>query len=445
MSSNPAGSGANVVRSRRSGSEHVLDATALQDALVRRLSGSLGVPTPPRIRSRQPSHESSGSRRTPVQPRRRSSSPLLVVPSSQALTSAQHVPNSVTPVSISQEGAWTCESCLSLNEKGLEECSACHSTRSKVLCGKPELLTLAQMRGLEPLPPARLSVDEWAAVEEKAVARGDAAQPCPICQEHFKGEEQVILSCSHLFHKACLASFERFLRSDARTCPLCRCANFRKRSSDAGTQAWREKALSTLQCAVRCWLSRRVRHRCEKELYRRGGGNPTRRRVFMAREVGACADRLVEGINIREQSVDALFAEFDKGLQFSRAVFGQAEPPVPPESASNVPASIDATVQDQWLIALSKARERGDDDCPICCNAMDLVKGKGRGGTNGVLLTNCSHAFHRKCLQAFENFNIYEVSLCPSCRSAYTTRPVGDIAKDIRKEEHQMNLLKSDG
>lgn len=32
---------------------------------------------------------------------------------------------------------------------------------------------------------------------------------------------QVLLSCSHVFHKACLSSFERF--TGAKSCPLCRC------------------------------------------------------------------------------------------------------------------------------------------------------------------------------------------------------------------------------
>jgi hypothetical protein len=41
----------------------------------------------------------------------------------------------------------------------------------------------------------------------------------------------VILSCSHVFHKACLASFERFLRVAKRTCPLCRKSNYQKRAS----------------------------------------------------------------------------------------------------------------------------------------------------------------------------------------------------------------------
>lgn len=39
-------------------------------------------------------------------------------------------------------------------------------------------------------------------IEAAALARGDEDSPCPICREAFEGKSQVILSCSHVFHKA---------------------------------------------------------------------------------------------------------------------------------------------------------------------------------------------------------------------------------------------------
>jgi hypothetical protein len=36
-----------------------------------------------------------------------------------------------------------------------------------------------------------------------------------------------------------------------------------------------------------------------------------------------------------------------------------------------------------------------------------------------IMITNCTHVFHAKCLKAFEDFNIYECTLCPVCRSNY--------------------------
>jgi hypothetical protein len=38
-------------------------------------------------------------------------------------------------------------------------------------------------------------------------------------------------------------------------------------------------------------------------------------------------------------------------------------------------------------------------------------------------ILNCSHVFHESCIRAFEQFNIYEVQLCPVCRASYERAP----------------------
>lgn len=54
---------------------------------------------------------------------------------------------------------------------------------------------------------------------------------------------QVLLSCSHVFHKACLQSFERF--SGIRSCPLCRASDYQKKVINDGADAYRSR------CATR--------------------------------------------------------------------------------------------------------------------------------------------------------------------------------------------------
>ena len=90
--------------------------------------------------------------------------------------------------------------------------------------GAGSSLTLAQQLGLTPKPAPKLTGDEWADVRERARARGDVltAASCPICCEDFKGTEQVLLSCSHVFHKVCLLNFEKFAATKAKVCPICR-------------------------------------------------------------------------------------------------------------------------------------------------------------------------------------------------------------------------------
>ena len=54
---------------------------------------------------------------------------------------------------------------------------------------------------------------------------------------------QVILSCSHVFHKNCLQAFERF--SGKKTCPMCRVEQYQTRVIYDGANPYRHK------CAAR--------------------------------------------------------------------------------------------------------------------------------------------------------------------------------------------------
>lgn len=83
---------------------------------------------------------------------------------------------------------------------GLSAAAALAGARRKAKAAGTSL-TLAQQLGLVPAPVPKLTGEQWSAVRERARARGDAQEPCPICQEEFKDSEQVLLSCSHVFHK----------------------------------------------------------------------------------------------------------------------------------------------------------------------------------------------------------------------------------------------------
>ena len=69
---------------------------------------------------------------------------------------------------------------------------------------RPQKLTLAQRMGLVARPPKRLSPMEWEHVRQQSAQRQDSLQPCAICREELSVGEQILLSCSHTFHKACL-------------------------------------------------------------------------------------------------------------------------------------------------------------------------------------------------------------------------------------------------
>ena len=114
-------------------------------------------------------------------------------------------------------------------------------------------LTLAMRRGLVKQPDPKLSDDQWAKIERMTKERGDHVKLCAICQQNFGTSEQIILSCSHIFHRKCLLSFERFVKSrQRRCCPICRKANYQKRISHAGFFDSRINAVSALIFALIC-------------------------------------------------------------------------------------------------------------------------------------------------------------------------------------------------
>jgi hypothetical protein len=83
--------------------------------------------------------------------------------------------------------------------------------------------SLSEIRGLvKPKLPEMvpLTKPEWDFIETKLFDRKEST--CPICMEHFKSGHEVLLSCSHMFHRNCLTSFENFMKSNEKTCPICR-------------------------------------------------------------------------------------------------------------------------------------------------------------------------------------------------------------------------------
>lgn len=77
---------------------------------------------------------------------------------------------------------------------------------------------------------------DWAATEATARLRG--LGDCPVCLVVMgEGEPLALLSCSHVFHPRCLASFERFSISPTPClCPVCR-ASYTKTTIGASPKA----------------------------------------------------------------------------------------------------------------------------------------------------------------------------------------------------------------
>jgi hypothetical protein len=65
-------------------------------------------------------------------------------------------------------------------------------------------------------------------------------------------------------------------------------------------------------------VNRRAYRLMQRQHFKGGNGDAVRRKLFVASEIGACADKLSRSVQKRADGIDALFAELDRGLEYSR-------------------------------------------------------------------------------------------------------------------------------
>ncbi|XP_069504064.1 RING finger protein 32 isoform X3 [Ambystoma mexicanum] len=124
-----------------------------------------------------------------------------------------------------------------------------------VLDARPPPLTLAQKLGLVEAPPSPLTAEEWTKVKQRSIQHGDSMQPCAICREEFELQPQVLLSCSHVFHRVCLQAFEKFIGK--KSCPMCRKTQYQTRVIHDGARLFKIKCATKIQACWRGYLVRK--------------------------------------------------------------------------------------------------------------------------------------------------------------------------------------------
>ncbi|XP_038046163.1 RING finger protein 32-like [Patiria miniata] len=346
-----------------------------------------------------------------------------------------------------------------------------------VLDQKPQPLTLAQKLGLMEAPEQPLSDLDWRDAKEKSNRRDDSILPCVICKEEFGLQQQVLLSCSHVFHRNCLQAFERF--TGKKTCPMCRKEQYQTRVIHEGAK------LHRVRCAIRiqaCWRGYVVYSWYRKLRQTVPPKDPRLRKKFYEERLQAITERLLRSY---DTNIDSFLAEMDRSITASRDVFKNLE-------ASN----LRTITPEEWDSIQLKAVERGKTECPICImplhqpdntepitNAPNIQhRGKdthsdrppNRPGNNSsakkknrvrqrdtgvtsapsgtshslrkhtridndddtsadrdgdrhgdrhghrhTVLLSCTHVFHLVCLQAFEELSLAQTKVCPVCRSGY--------------------------
>ncbi|KAL8602806.1 hypothetical protein ACOMHN_061040 [Nucella lapillus] len=221
-----------------------------------------------------------------------------------------------------------------------------------VLDEKPPPLTLAQKLGLVDAPMQHLSESEWGQVKAKSNARDDSREPCVICKEDFGLQQQVLLSCSHVFHRACLQAFERY--TGRKTCPMCRREQYQTRVIHEGAKEHRHMCIVRIQAAWRGYVVRGWYKKLRQSVPPK---DPKLRKKFYTEKLEAITDRMVRSCDF---DVNSFLCEIDTSLEQSRDIFRHFD-------------AMHRTISDEeWDAIQLKAVERSNQDCPICLTSLTL-------------------------------------------------------------------------
>ncbi|XP_065485870.1 RING finger protein 32 [Caloenas nicobarica] len=273
-----------------------------------------------------------------------------------------------------------------------------------VLDPSPPQLTLAQKLGLVEPPSSPLTAEEWVKIKQRSIQHGDSIQPCAICREEFALQPQVLLSCSHVFHKACLKAFEKC--RGKKCCPMCRKEQYQTRVIHDGARLFKIKCAIRIQAFWRGYIVRKWYKNLRKTVPPK---DSKLRKQFLEQKVQEISNRLLSSYDI---NLDEFFSEIDSFIAASRDVFQQLE--------ETVISEID------WEKIQIQAFRQEISDCPICIMPLSpavhpagLFPGNCKQFSRQTVLLSCSHLFHHTCLRAFEEFSLGERHLCPLCRSYY--------------------------
>jgi len=295
-------------------------------------------------------------------------------------------------------------------------------------------LTLAQKLGLIPSPPQPLTIDSWNLIEDQARKRKEGEGFCPICLEEFKGLDQIILSCSHMFHKNCLVSCERLCK--IKMCPICRKQDYDKKDTDQGFMFYRVKCTVKIQKIIRGYLVRKKFFEMlipkQKELV-----SKLLKRSLMSYKLKNIGKRIDKSQSKKNKVSDEFLGRMEKGVQEKtlmiyndlhelqdihekrqenqekvlEIVWRQYESNLKNEKIKCQDHDHENIIK-EWGEIKRKGIERCGEDCAICLNKLFQNK-------KPLYLLSCSHIFHTHCIEALERYDIQEKKKCPICRETY--------------------------
>jgi hypothetical protein len=315
------------------------------------------------------------------------------------------------------------KSCLSNKKTPISELYAKKDTEKEILNRNKKFLsklTFCEKVGLQKIKNFPLSLEEWKQVEAKTIKREDFKGDCPICMDKLSNRESVILSCSHVFHKVCLKNFERF--SAVTKCPLCRCERYECKTYTKDKEYFVKKSVDIIQRNIRGYLTR---YKLYKKIFKNNMPKSKRlRNLYSYWKMRDLTDKMMKEIQrqneINQEFFNDVLKEHEELIRMENKEKEMMEKNKKDKNKTD------------WDNVVNKMEDRNNHTCAIC-----LCEFKNKP----LYVLDCTHCFHKNCLDSFERFDPYYIKRCPICRANYTKKEM-KLANDGKYKED--NNIKND-
>jgi hypothetical protein len=269
-------------------------------------------------------------------------------------------------------------------------------------------LTLAQKIGLKEITKMPLSLEEWKSLENLTIKRNDHKSNCPICLESFHLKDTMILSCSHVFHKICIKNFEKF--SNNKKCPICRQSNYESKIYYKDKEYIIKYNIILIQ---KNYLGYSLRLKLYKNIFKHEMPNNKHLRSIYSH--WKIKELTVNMCKIMEEKIKESHNEITDLVKQVKQISIENTQSIKEIIKTN---RIDLTLDESsfdWNKIYREMQKRSNDNCAICFGSLNRK--------NNYLL-NCTHCFHKNCLDSFERFDCYYERRCPICRKNYEKKEV---------------------
>ncbi|KAM6422461.1 LOW QUALITY PROTEIN: RING finger protein 32 [Rhynochetos jubatus] len=291
-------------------------------------------------------------------------------------------------------------------DTGLRKKSTHHKNKQDaekeyVLDPSPPQLTLAQKLGPVEPPSLPLTAKEWVKIKQRSIQHGASIWPCAMYREELALQPQVLLSCSHVFYKACLKAFEK--STGKKSCPMYRKEQDQTRLVHDGAHLFTIKcAMSFLEGIQASWRGYIVR-KWYKNLRKKVPAKDSIRKQFFEKKLCCiCFFGLIQlplsslgkGPSCLRRAVGTPpgAASAAAKTQASRVLVGQAR--LQPPSRSSLPVTYESSTR----------------SClhPIAHRATLLPSARPKGSDSGASAALERYFGTRQGKQLVKSFNFYD-------------------------------------